>query len=495
VAAHSRAEGAFRGRKGRAGGAALKPFSYQQLLDCTGAVRLSGEGRVEITGVSTDTRTLRRGDLFLALSGPNFDGNRFAGTAVEAGASALLLADRERHALGEIAERVALAVHPAPRESFAELGAWYRSTLTIPIVAVTGSCGKTTTKNILRDLLGARMDVVASPSSYNNDVGVPHTLLLAEESTELLVCEIGTNNPGEIRALSRLVRPSVGVVTNVGAVHLEGLGSIEGVVQEKGDLLRAVSPDGFCVLDADGPFYEELRARSRARVLSFSVEASEAEAGDLNASELHFDGGGTRFLLNGIEVRSPMRGTHNVQNLLAALTVCVGLDIPIDDVLPRVATLTAAPHRLEHIELEGVTVFDDSYNSNPEAMRAALQAFSHEEGAGRRVLVLGDMLELGALAAELHHRLGGHAAESGISVLVLVGELVKAAGSGALEKGFPSESLLHFSTAADAAEAVSRWSREGDFVLVKGSRSIGLERVVQALRGAWGGRSQERGPE
>ena len=146
----------------------MKPFSFQELLDCTGAMRMSGDGAVEISGVSTDTRSLRRGDLFLALSGPNFDGNRFAEQAVEAGAAALLLADRDREELAPMSERVPLALHPAPREAFAELGAWYRSTLSIPIVGITGSCGKTTTKNILRDLLGARMEVVASPSSFNN---------------------------------------------------------------------------------------------------------------------------------------------------------------------------------------------------------------------------------------------------------------------------------------------------------------------------------------
>ncbi len=473
----------------------MKPFSFQELLDCTGAVQVSGDSSLEIAGVSTDTRSLRRGELFLALSGPNFDGNGFAEKAIAAGASALLLADRERESLDTVSERIPLALHPEPREAFAELGAWYRSTLTIPLVAITGSCGKTTTKNILRDLLSARMQVVASPSSFNNDVGVPHTLLLAEESTEILICEIGTNNPGEIAALSRLVRPTAGVVTNVGAVHLEGLGSVEGVVREKGDLLSTVPPEGFCVLNADGPFYTELCARCDARVVSFSVEAPDSEAGDLNATELHSHAAGTRFLLDGREISSPLRGTHNVQNLLAALCVCVGLDIPIEDVLPRVATLSAGPHRLECIELHGVTVLDDSYNSNPEALRAALHTFSREERAERRVLVLGDMLELGALAAELHHRLGSEAAESDISVLVLVGELAKAAGSGALEKGFPPEALLHYSSAAHAAEAVSTWSREGDFVLVKGSRGIGLENVVQALREEWGEGPLERAPE
>ena len=470
----------------------MRPFSFQELIDCTGAVRVSGDGAIEIRGVSTDTRTLRPGDLFLALSGPNFDGNLFAERAIDAGASALLLADGERERLEPFSRRIPLALHPEPRRAFSDLGAWYRSTLTIPLIAITGSCGKTTTKNILRDLLRERMRVVASPSSFNNDVGVPHTLLLADDSTEILVCEIGTNHPGEIAALSRLVRPTAGVVTNVGAVHLEGLGSLEGVVREKGDLLAVLPPEGFCVLNADGPFFAELRARTSARVISFSIEGGPAERGDLDATRLHFHAGGTRFLLDGKEIESPLRGTHNVQNLLAALCVCVGLDIPIEDVLPRVPLLSAGPRRLERLELSGLTVYDDSYNSNPEAVRAALQTFSNVETAARRVLVLGDMLELGALAAELHHGVGADAAESGIDVLVLVGELAKAAGSGALERGFPADALLHFSSAVEAAQAVSDWSREGDAVLVKGSRGIGLERVVDALRDAWGRSPRER---
>jgi UDP-N-acetylmuramoyl-tripeptide--D-alanyl-D-alanine ligase len=465
----------------------VRPFRFQDVLDCTGAAHRSGAADLEILGVSTDTRTLREGDLFLALSGPNFDGNRFAMRAIEAGAAALLLAGREGENLAEIPDEMPLALHPEPRRAFGELGAWYRSTLTMPLIAITGSCGKTTTKNILGYLLGGRMRVVASPSSFNNDIGVPHTLLSAESDTQVLICELGSNNPGEIAALARLVRPTAGVVTNVGAVHLEGLGSLEGVVLEKGDLLSIVPPDGFCVLNADGPFFNELHARSSARVLSFSVEASAREKSDLNATELHFHPGGTRFLLNEREIESPLLGTHNVHNLLAALCVCLGLDIPLDVVIPRIGGLSVGPRRLERIELEGVTIFDDSYNSNPEALRAALQTFSRGEEAGRRVLVLGDMLELGALAAELHHRMGAEAAESGIDLLVLVGDLAKAAGSGASEKGFSSGALLHFSDADQAAEAVSQWARAGDSVLVKGSRGIGLEKVVEAFR-------EQRGP-
>ena len=472
----------------------MNRLRLRDVLAATGATWLRGadDDGESLIGISTDTRTIGAGELFLALDGPSFDGNRFAAIAAQAGASALLLRESDALDLSDVPANVAVVTHPNPRRALADIGAWYRSTLACPVVGITGSCGKTTTKNLLRDLLAKTFPVVASPSSFNNDIGVPLTLFLADESTKLLAIEMGTNHPGEIATLCRIARPTSGIITNVGASHLEGLGSIDGVAREKGDLAACLPRDGFCVLNADCRFTPSISARTAARVITFGVESSadsEGGSADLDASDLYFHSGGTTFRLtgaavpfaDGTEVTSPLLGTHNVQNLLAALAACVGLGIPLDQVLTGVANLTGGRQRMERIELNGLTVFDDSYNSNPESLRAAVRVLAGLHGFERRVLVLGDMLELGDLAAELHHEVGRRAASAGIDQIVLVGELAKAAAAGALEGGLSKDAVIHVDSTAQAVPVVERLVRDGDVVLVKGSRRMKLEEIVREL--------------
>lgn len=458
----------------------MSGFTFQDVLDSTGAALVRGNARTRVRGVSTDTRSLRSDDMFLALEGPNFDGNRFAGEALRRGARGLLLREGPTPDLGELPDRTPVAVHRAPRRALADLATWHRCRLAIPVVGITGSCGKTTTKNLLMQLLEGHYDVIGSPSSFNNDIGVPHTLLLADERTEVLVVEMGTNHPGEIASLCRTARPNCGIVTNVGAAHLQGLGSVAGVAREKGELAASLPPDGFCVLNADCRWTPTLRANTTARVITFSVEGD----GDLDATDVWFHPGGTTFRLNDRhEVTSPLLGLHTVQNLLAALAACVGLGLELEAVLPGVSRLRGERRRMERLEAGGLTVFDDSYNANPESARASVRVLAGLHGHARRVLVLGDMLELGEFAAELHHEVGRHAAEAGVDLLLLVGELSRATAAGALEAGLASDRALHFESVDDALERVPGLVRDGDVVLVKGSRSTRLDRLVSRLTG------------
>jgi UDP-N-acetylmuramoyl-tripeptide--D-alanyl-D-alanine ligase len=480
----------FRGSARRPGRAALGGrFTLGELCDATGARLVQGDPELAIAGVSTDTRTLRPGELFLALSGPNFDGNRFAAPAAAAGAAALLLSPQEGALPAHLPAHVGLVEHADPRRALGDLGAWYRSTLDATVLGVTGSSGKTTTKNILHALFSRLFPVVASPSSFNNDIGVPHTLLLADETTRLLVVEMGTNHPGEIAALCRIARPEIGIITNVGASHLAGLGSLEGVAREKGYLAEALPREGLLVLNAGSRQRAELAGRTRANVLTFSVEGTGSERGDLDARELYFHSGGTTFKLEGQEVTSPLLGTHNVENLLAALCVARGMGVALEQLLPAVSTLRPARARMERVELGGVTLFDDCYNANPQSLRAAVRVLAGLHGHGRRVLVMGDMLELGELSAELHHAIGREAAAAGVDAIVFVGTYVKAAASGALEGGLGADALVHFATTEEAAAGTAELVRAGDVVLVKGSRGMALERVVAAIKARLGERS------
>jgi UDP-N-acetylmuramoyl-tripeptide--D-alanyl-D-alanine ligase len=459
------------------------PFQLSDVLAaCEG--RLEGDAQCgELRGVSTDTRTLRQGDLFVALSGPNHDGNEFASRAVQAGAGALVL----REGLAPPAGDVPVVLCADPRLALSRLAAWHRSRLQVPVVGITGSCGKTTTKNMLASLLSAHRRVVASPASYNNDIGVPLTLLSAGASCETLVVEMGTNAPGEIEALCRTAQPSAAIVTNVGSSHLAGLGSEAGVAQEKGALPASIGPDGWVVLNADCGWSDTLRARTAARVLTFGID----HGADVRARDLHFEDQHTTFRLEiplvGVQcrVRLPMHGQHVVANLLAALAGCVGLEVDLESVLKQVDHLRAGPGRMSRLQVGDVTLIDDSYNSNPDSARAAVRVLMSLP-ASRRVLVLGDMHELGECSVRAHRDLGRFIAEANVDLLVTVGAQALDIATGAGLAGMTAGSVRHFPSVEQASEAVHELVGPGDVVLVKGSRAAGLEDLVQRIVQAFG---------
>ncbi|MCK6448660.1 MAG: UDP-N-acetylmuramoyl-tripeptide--D-alanyl-D-alanine ligase [Planctomycetes bacterium] len=455
----------------------MTSFRVQEILDSTGAVLARGDLRRKVTGVSTDTRTLRAGELFVALSGENFDGNRFAAQAAQKGASMLLLRGAPGDALPDLPGDVGLAWHRDPRRALGDLAAAHRAKLSAHVIGITGSCGKTTTKNILNELLRDVFQVVASPASFNNDVGVPHTLLLADETTGALVVEMGTNGPGEIAQLARIARPTGAIITNIGPAHLQGLGTVEGVAREKSDLFAALSRDGFAVLNLDSRYHELQRDATVARVITISVDGE----GELNATDLHFESGYTTFRLNGREIAMPLLGKHNVSNLLAALAACRGIGLELETVLPSIARLTGGRQRMERHVIGDLTVIDDSYNANPDSARAAVRVLSGLHGHARRVFVLGDMLELGAMAPELHHKLGEEVARANVDLFVVVGELAECAASGALVAGMPRARVVHFANVEEAEREFPALLSGGDVALIKGSRRMSLERLTRRL--------------
>jgi UDP-N-acetylmuramoyl-tripeptide--D-alanyl-D-alanine ligase len=451
-----------------------------EVLEATGATLVRGDPARLVDGISTDTRSLRPRQLFLALSGPNFDGNQFAAKASDIGAGALMLRGGPGAVLPAIAGDAPVCLHASPHRALIDLAAWQRSRLSIPVIGITGSSGKTSTKEILAQLLAPHLRAVSSPRSFNNEIGVPHTLMLAEADTEALVVEMGTNHPGEIAGLCRIARPTAGIVTNVGPAHLDGLGSVEGVAREKAALLMSVPRSGFCVVNLDSPHAELLQGCAAAPVITVSVDGRGAGRGDLNATGLDFHPEGTRFELDGRELRSPLLGVHNVHNLLCALAACRGLGLDLDRVVPAVAELATASGRMRRIDAGPISVLDDSYNANPASTRAGLEVLCAMPGPERRVLVFGDMLELGERSPELHHAVGREAAELGVDCLLTIGKLTRATAAGALETG-ANIAVEHLGGIDEALERVGAFVRAGDCVMVKGSNAMGLRRVVERL--------------
>jgi UDP-N-acetylmuramoyl-tripeptide--D-alanyl-D-alanine ligase len=436
-------------------------------------------------GASIDTRTLRAGQVFVALRGERVDGHDFLDAAAERGASLAVIDSPET--VGDLTRlhgRMGVLVVPDAAAALLRLGAAARAAMGVTrVVSIGGSNGKTTTTRLAQAVLSAGLRGTASPKSFNNALGVPLTLLNAMPGDAFVVAEVGTNAPGEIASLARVVRPDVAVVTSIGREHLEGLGSLEGVAREEAAILADLAPGGVAILNADAPHLIEmartiLAGRKDASVVTFGT----GEAADLRITLTQHTSDGLRITINKRETyAAPLVGRHNAGNIAAAVGIGKRFGLDAGTINAGLANTQPPEHRLQRHTIGGVFILDDAYNANPESMRAAIEAFAEiAHGATRRVAVLGDMLELGPDSPMLHREIGGHVADRGAAdVALLVGplsaETARAIGTGRI-------SVRHFAdNSPETIDTIARFLRPGDAVLLKGSRRMALERVVTAL--------------
>jgi len=422
--------------------------------------------------VVTDSRSLPPGALFVALRGEQHDGHDFVPQALAGGAGAALVRASYVSRAGAPLIRV-----EDPGRALLRLGLSARRRWAGPLVAITGSVGKTTTKDLLAHLLGGAPEVLAAEKSFNNAVGVPLTLLRLEPAHRVAVLELGTNAPGEIRTLTEACEPDVGVITGIAEAHLEGLGDLDGVLEEKAELVRGLRPDGTAVLNVDDARLRRLASELPGRVLWFGSRAGAAVRGT-NARRVR---GGISFQLEGgPRVRLPMAGLHNAANALAALAAAQALGRVPGPLAERCAGFAPPPLRMEERSVRGVHLIADLYNANPRSMQAALEELKTRR-TGRRVLVAGDMKELGRGAPTYHREVGAAAATSGIDLICAVGPLARYTAEGARASGAPAERVLQFETVEDAARELPGRVAPGDTVMIKGSRVLRLERLAAAF--------------
>jgi UDP-N-acetylmuramoyl-tripeptide--D-alanyl-D-alanine ligase len=453
-------------------------LTLAEILAGTGGVLVAspaGAGEPAFAGVSIDSRTIRTGELFVAILGPRFDGHDFVADAARQGAAAAVV-HREMDAPPELA---LVRVEDTTR-ALGALAHRVRGKATAPVVGITGSVGKTTTKDMAAALLETRGPVLRTAGNLNNEYGLPLTLLGLGEEHWAAVLEMGMSAPGELRTLSAIAEPDVAVITRVAPVHLESFGSVDAIAEAKAEILDGVRPGGTAVLNGDDPRLRRVGETWGGRVVWFGRDRRH----DVSAERWRGTVFGMRFDLrvdgSSVEVALPLAGPHFVENFLAAAATAHVLGVGADAMAEVAAGLGPAPHRGEVRRLgEAVTLIDDSYNSSPEALEAAVVALTLAPGR-RRVAILGDMLELGETAADLH-RGSGRALAGRVDVVVGVGPLSKETVAGAREAGLSEEALAHFDDAAATAEALGEIVRPGDAVLVKASRGIQLERVVDAL--------------
>jgi UDP-N-acetylmuramoyl-tripeptide--D-alanyl-D-alanine ligase len=452
---------------------------------------------LQVAGWSVDTRTQNPGDVYFALRGPNHDGHDFLQAAIEKGAAAVVVGQASRpvqvgQALSPAnppggselrsdwqAEACPTLIVPDTGRALQDLAAWARQKWGGPIVAVTGSAGKTTTKDAIAHLLETTFPVVGKTNgNFNNHVGVPLSLLRLPDACRVGVIEIGMNHAGEIRQLAAIAKPDIGVVTNVGYAHVEFFDSIEGIAAAKQELIEGLPPDGVAVLNADDPRVSRFGEAHPGRSVTFGF----SEAADVRAELVEYGAAGSRFRALGVDFESPMPGRHAVMNLLAAIAVAHVFGIAAERLRPAVATFTVGNMRGQRTLHNGIVIWNDCYNSNPEAAQAMLDVLV-ETPAVRRIAVLGEMLELGLSSDELHRLVGQYAGQYAgrydgrrVDLLIGVGGAARVMVEAARQAGVEAE---FFEDPAEAGERARQVARPGDAVLFKGSRGVKVEKALE----------------
>ena len=438
-------------------------------------------------GISTDSRSIRRGDLFVALRGDRFDGHQFVPAVLAKGAAGAIVHDgyQLEGTRARSNEPFVFGVQD-PLFAYQQLATHHRSRFSIPVVAVTGSNGKTTTKDMVASVLAARWRTLKTEGNYNNRIGVPHTLFRLTSRYQAAVIEMGVDHRGQTTRLCEIVRPNIGLITNIGPDHLEFFGGMEGSAQAKAELLDMLPLEGTAVLNADDPYFDYLAARARCRVVSFGVsDRAQVRGVEVVSDARH----GTTFSLRlpgksrPVSVRIKVHGAHNVTNALAAAAVGFSLNFTGTMIAEGLAKFRPAAMRSQVMNHHGVQIINDCYNANPASMKAALQLLSEWTPARDRVAVLGDMLELGRGTQQLHRDVGGFAAALPISRLVACGDLGREIAAGAREAGMSAEAVVELSDAGAAADYLKKSVRRGDVILVKASRGMRMEQIVQSLTG------------
>ncbi|MFP6639599.1 MAG: UDP-N-acetylmuramoyl-tripeptide--D-alanyl-D-alanine ligase, partial [Myxococcota bacterium] len=467
---------------GEMGAGVSIPFRIAEAEKWSEGVLASGSLETQLSGVSIDTRTIGPGELFVAIRGERHDAHGFLDRATQSGAAALLV---ERSWLQENVAPKGPAVIAAEDTTLA-LGALahgHRSDFGGPLVAVTGSNGKTSTKELTHSILSVSHPCLKNEGNLNNEFGLPLTLLRRESEHRAVVLELGMNHRGEIARLTEIARPDVGVITNVGSAHIEFLGSQEEIALEKGDLVAGLGESGTAVLNADDARVLNQRNRARGQVLTFG----HSSGADVRADQIRFDTEGAfDFLLGApqgsVSVRVPGWAETTVDNSLAAAAAALSAGASLEEVKQGLTFFEAVPGRMNCTRLtDGARVIDDSYNANPQSMRVALETLARVKGRGRAIAVLGDMGELGAESARAHVGVGSLAGELGTDLLFALGDHAEDLGRAAVAAGMAEPSVHVGGQHEEIAQQIASRVKSDDWILVKGSRAMQMERVVQSL--------------
>jgi UDP-N-acetylmuramoyl-tripeptide--D-alanyl-D-alanine ligase len=451
---------------------------------CAGKL-VKGSLETPVKRANTDSRTAQPGDLFIALSGERHDGHNFLPEVIQKGVAAVMV---ESNKIPTDKSKCAVVAVDNTRKALGQLAVRYRRDFSMPAVAVGGSNGKTTTKDLLASVFRQKLETLWSEASFNNDIGVPLTLLRLEKKHNAAVLEVGTNHPGELAPLIKMVQPKFGVITNIGREHLEFFGDVAGVAQEEGTIAELLPEGGALFINGDNEWSAPIIRRTRGRAVRVGLDSRN----DWRANDISTDKRGASFTVSGPsaefsgEYRINLLGRHQVTNALLAMAVGAELGLSRAEIERGLAECQPPKMRMQLWESNGVRVLDDAYNANADSMLAALQTLQDMPCKGRRVAVLGDMAELGTHSEAAHLEVGRRVAESGVGQLFAVGQMAPVMARAAREAGL--NRVFEFLDVETAAPAVKSFLKAGDVVLLKASRATHLERIVELLRPADVGR-------
>jgi len=456
-------------------------FTANEIIKATGATCPSEEGKRRVpdsfSGISVDSRTIAPGELFVALKGNRFDGHDFLGEALSRGASAALVSGEWLRARRDEGLAGAFLVVRDTLCAFQELGKYNRIRVNPRVVAVTGSNGKTTTKDMIAAVSSSRYRTAKTEGNLNNQFGVPITLLQLKTGDEVAIVEMGMNHPGEIRRLAELCMPSIAVITNASVSHLEGLGTTQDVARAKSEVAEELGKDDWLVIHRDSEELYRLNRTRRCKLVTFGT----TEEADLFPRDVRFSGReGTELVVDGFpSIKLMLLGRQNVLNALATLATSKALGVSPEGAACALSTMTPAKGRMEIKTIGPATFIDDSYNANPASMKMALETLFSLESFRRRIAVLGDMLELGSSSQKWHEELGAQASRA--DMLLVCGQFAGAVERGALGAGMNPVKLSAVQSHVEMAERILSVWMDGDLVLIKGSRGMEMEKVLAEL--------------
>lgn len=451
----------------------MEHVTVADIVKAVGGRLLCGSPETPVRHISLDSRTMQGDDLFVPIIGAKVDAHRFIEGAFTAGAVAAFTSEDDAKEDSHPWIRVADTVR-----ALQDLGAWYRQFLKMPVVGVTGSVGKTTTREMISAALSARFSVTGTTGNSNGQLGVPIMVCQADLSAGAAVLEMGISEPGEMPRIARVARPDVAVVTNIGVSHIENLGSREGICREKMQITGNFGRQQVAVLNGDEPLLAAYREGASFRTVFYGM----GPENDYRAEQVRLENGWTYFTAvtpsGSLEVSLQVPGQHNVRNALAALAAAEQLGVPAEEAAARLAQYSGFARRLQIYSQDGVTLIDDSYNASPESMQAALQVLSDQTATGRRAAVLADMKELGPDSPAFHRQVGEFAAQCPVDQFFLVGDLIRHLGKVLEEAGKP---VCYCASNSEAVKELKGWKQTGDVILFKGSNSMKLGEIIQEL--------------
>ncbi|MBU4310653.1 UDP-N-acetylmuramoyl-tripeptide--D-alanyl-D-alanine ligase [bacterium] len=473
----------------------MEKLKVSELVKATGGRLIQGNPKGKISGISTDSRKIEKNELFIALKGPRYDGHDFVQEAIKKGTSGILVSqspitDHSAPEGRDLASGGRSPITILVRDTLRALGQiakYYREKFTLPVIAVTGSTGKTTTKDMIASILSLERAVLKTQGNFNNEVGVPLTLFRLSREHEVAVLELGMSALGEIERLTRISSPKIGVMTNVGEVHLQYLGNIQRVARAEAELVYALGKDDVAILNIDDPYVREMRKGIKARIITYGIRRR-AQVRAQRIENLREEG--MRFILRIGKETFPLRlrclGCHNIYNALAATSAAHALGMKRKMIQEGLSQFPPLAGRMRIIKMRGFTILDDTYNASPKSFIAAIETLRGLSPKGRKIIVAGDMLELGKRAPLAHKETGIYVVHSGIDRLITCGNLAEYIAQGAIGAGMEEKRIITCRNREEAGDRLSALVKEGDIILIKGSRATGMEEIIDKLREVYG---------